>query len=205
MPYKRIKLKDIKQSHSVEFKKSERKKFKQNFLSEGYKPKKGTIIVALNNKIVNGNHRYKLLIEKYGEEHKIIVYKTNIPNFFHKIFSILVLIVFYPFNIIKFKRLKLKEIKQSKCVDFTNEKRKKFGVNFLKEGYKPRLGMISVGLDNKIINGNHRYCLLLQKYGENHTIIVQKTTSFYDLNEFITRIFIILALPFALIYYALKK
>jgi hypothetical protein len=205
MPYKRIKLKDIKQSHSVEFKKSERKKFKQNFLSEGYKPKKGTIIVALNNKIVNGNHRYKLLIEKYGEEHKIIVYKTNIPNFFHKIFSFIIIIILLPFyHNMGYKRIKLKKIKQSHCVDFRNKDRKDFVNKFLNEGYIPRKGLITVGLDNKIINGNHRYCLLLQKYGEEHTIVVKKNNSLYDVGSAITSVIAILILPFTPIYYGIK-
>lgn len=205
MPYKRIKLKDIKQSHRVKFETNERKKFKKNFLDEGYKPRKGVIVIGLNNKILNGNHRYKLLLEKNGGEHKIIVEKYYLPYILTALFSFIVLSLLFPFHIVKYKKLKLYQIKQSHCVDFTNEKRKKFATNFMTEGYKPRKGMIAVGLDNKIINGNHRYCLLLQKYGENHSIVVRKISSFYDLNEFITRIFIILALPFALIYYALKK
>lgn len=205
MKYKRIKLKDIKQSHSVEFKKNERKQFAKNFLSEGYKPKKSTIIVGFNNKIIDGNHRYTLLIKNYGGEHTVVVKKTYMPYPLHVASSIIVISLLFLFHISHFKRLKLKQIKQSRCIDFTDERRKKFGIKFLTEGYIPRKGLISVGLDNKILNGNHRYCLLLQKYGENHMIIVRKVISFYDLNEFITRIFIILILPFALIYYALKK
>jgi len=205
MPYKRIKLKDIKQSHGVKFETNERRKFKKNFLDEGYKPRKGVIVIGLNNKILNGNHRYKLLLEKNGGEHTIIVEKYYLPYILTALFSLTVLSLLFPFHIVKYKKLKLKEIKQSHCVDFINKKRKKFAINFLTEGYQPRKGMIAVGLDNKIINGNHRYCLLLQKYGENHSIVVRKISSFYDLNEFITIIFIILALPFALIYYALKK
>lgn len=205
MSYKRIKLKDIKQSHSVEFKTNEKKLFAKNFISEGYKPKKGIIVIGFNNKIIDGNHRYTLLIDKYGGEHTIIVNKTCMIYLLHILLSIILVSLLFLFYIVRFKRLKLKQITQSKCVDFTDEKRKKFGKDFLSEGYKPRKGMISVGLDNKILNGNHRYCLLLQKYGENYTIVVKKISSFYDLNEFVTRIFITIALPFALIYHALKK
>jgi hypothetical protein len=45
MVYKRIKLKDIKQSHCVDFIDLDRKDFINKFLNEGYIPKKGLITV----------------------------------------------------------------------------------------------------------------------------------------------------------------
>jgi hypothetical protein len=103
-----------------------------------------------------------------------------------------------------YKRIKLKDIKQSHCVDFINLDRKDFINKFLNEGYIPKKGLITVGLDNKIINGNHRYCLLLQKYGEEHTIVVKKINSIYDVDYVITTIIAILILPFTPIYYGIK-
>ena len=74
----------------------------------------------------------------------------------------------------RFKRIELKKIKQSHCVTLETTERKIFEDEFLKEGYKPRKGIITVGFDNKILNGNNRYCLLLQKFGGDYKIIVKK-------------------------------
>ena len=205
MGYKRVKLKDIKRSHGVSFKKNERKLFKKSFLEEGYKPRKGVITVGLNNKIIDGNHRYTILLEKYGPEHYVIVKKTIMPYFLYAIFSFIIIIILLPFyHNMGYKRIKLKKIKQSHCVDFRNKDRKDFANKFLNEGYIPRKGLITVGLDNKIINGNHRYCLLLQKYGEEHTIVVKKSNSLYDVGSAITSVIAILILPFTPIYYGIK-
>jgi hypothetical protein len=103
-----------------------------------------------------------------------------------------------------YKRIKLKKIKQSHCVDFVDKDRKDFANKFLNEGYISRKGLITVGLDNKIINGNHRYCLLLQKYGEEHVIVVKTSNSIYDVSRAITIVIAILILPFAPIYYGIK-
>jgi hypothetical protein len=204
MGYKRIKLKDLKKSHEVSFKKNKRRLFKKSFLEEGYKPRKGIITVDLNNKIIDGNHRYTILLEKYGPEYNIIVKKTITPYPLHVIVSF-ILIILLPFYLnMGYKRIKLKKIKQSHCVDFINKDRKDFENKFLNEGYIPRKGLITVGLDNKIVNGNHRYCLLLQKYGQEHTIVVKKSNSFYDVGFAITTIITILILPFAAIYYGIK-
>jgi hypothetical protein len=46
--------------------------------------------------------------------------------------------------------------------------------------------------------------LLLQKYGEEHTIVVKKINSIYDVDYVITTIIVILILPFAPIYYGIK-
>lgn len=40
---------------------------------ESYNPRKGVIKISKKNKIFDGNHRYHILIEHYGGEHKVIV------------------------------------------------------------------------------------------------------------------------------------
>jgi hypothetical protein len=204
MGYKRVKLKDLNRGHSVNFKKNERKLFKKSFLEEGYKPRKGIITVGLNNKIIDGNHRYTILLEKYGPEYNIIVKKTITPYPLYVIVSFILIILLPFYHNMGYKRIKLKKIKQSHCIDFRNKDRKDFANKFLNEGYIPRKGLITVGLDNKIINGNHRYCLLLQKYGQEHIIVVKKNNSLYDVGSAITTIIAIIILPFAPIYYGIK-
>ena len=102
-----------------------------------------------------------------------------------------------------YKRIKLKDIKQSNCVDYKSS-RKKLSETFISEGYNPRIGFISVGLDNKILNGNHRYCLLLKKYGGEHIIIVRKKMITYGVINFITTLVFFILLPIIFPYYMIK-
>jgi hypothetical protein len=90
-----------------------------------------------------------------------------------------------------FKRIELNKLKQSHCVSFETIERQNFKKEFLKEGYKPRKGVITVGFDNKILNGNNRFCLLLQKFGGDYKIIVKK--KFITFN--ILRIIAVIMLP----------
>ena len=94
-----------------------------------------------------------------------------------------------------YKRIKLKKIKQGHCVSLETPKRQKFAEDFYNEGYQPRKGVIIVGFDNKILNGNNRYCLLLQKFGGEHKIIVKKKYISFG----IIRILGIIMLPFIMI------
>jgi hypothetical protein len=101
-------------------------------------------------------------------------------------------------------RIKLKDIKQSNCVEYI-KKRKELEDNFILQGYDVRKDSIIVGSDNKIINGNHRYCLLLEEYGENHTIIVRKKIITYDIIKFIFIILFIIFFPFFIAHQQIKK
>ena len=199
MKYKRLKLKDIKKSHKVSFEKNKRKFFKKTFYNEGYNPKKGLINVDFRNKIIDGNHRHQILLEKFGEEHTIIVKKSYVPYFLCVITKLIFVIIFPLSYFGKYKRIKLKKLKQSHCVNFIKPEKKEFAKIFLNEGYIPKKELIVIGIDNKILNGNHRYCLLLQKFGENHTIIVKKVYTFYDLISFGTNLITILFLPLILL------
>ena len=96
MRYKIIKLKDIKQSNCVKYTKS-RKELSENFISEGYDVKKGIIIIDINNKILNGNHRYCLLLQEYGGDHKIEVKQRFITYNIFKFFYIISIVIIFPF------------------------------------------------------------------------------------------------------------
>jgi hypothetical protein len=101
------------------------------------------------------------------------------------------------------KKIKLKDIKQSNCVLY-EKSRKELRDTFIKKGYNIEKGIIKIGADNKIINGNHRYCLLLQKYGEEHEIVVNKIFITYDIINIITTTISILLLPIIFPYYVIK-
>lgn len=101
------------------------------------------------------------------------------------------------------KKIKLKDIKQSNCVLY-EKSRKELRDTFIKEGYDIKKGTIKIGSDNKIINGNHRYCLLLEKYGEEHEIVVDKIFITYGIINIITTIIAILLLPIVFPYYQIK-
>jgi hypothetical protein len=102
-----------------------------------------------------------------------------------------------------YKIIKLKDIKQSNCVLY-EKNRKELSDTFLKEGYDTKKGIIIIGIDNKIINGNHRYCLLLEKYGEEHEIVVHKIFITYDIINIITTTIAIMFLPIIFPYYEIK-
>jgi hypothetical protein len=72
------------------------------------------------------------------------------------------------------EKIKLKDIEQTNCVSYERKDRKKLRKTFLKEGYNIKKDIIRISIDNKILNGNHRYCLLLKKYGEEREIVVDK-------------------------------
>ena len=101
------------------------------------------------------------------------------------------------------KKIKLKDIKQSNCVLY-EKSRKELRDTFIKKGYNIEKGIIKIGADNKIINGNHRYCLLLQEYGEEHEIVVDKIFITYDIINIITTTISILLLPIIFPYYVIK-
>lgn len=132
-------------------------------------------------------------------------YKKRLLGFLLKIIKLIEFLI-YPFSSSwKYKRMKLKNIKQSHCVIFEDEEKRDLVKKISEEGYNPRKGLIAVGLDNKITNGNHRYCLLLEKYGEEHTIIVRKNYTLYDIVYTQITIITILILPFYLPYYFIKN
>ena len=104
----------------------------------------------------------------------------------------------------KYKKIKLKDIKQSNCVKYTTS-RKELSETFISQGYDAKKGIITIGLDNKIINGNHRYCLLLQEYGGDHKIEVKQRFITYNIFKFFYIISIIIIFPFFTVYQDIKK
>ena len=73
---------------------------------------------------------------------------------------------------VKLKRVKLKDIETPKCLNWSKEQ-----INMTQEiedDYNPRKGIISISLTNKIFDGNHRFLILLNKFGGEHKIVVRK-------------------------------
>ncbi len=101
------------------------------------------------------------------------------------------------------KKVKLKDIKQTNCVSY-EKSRKQLRHTFIQERYDIKKGIIRVGVDNKIINGNHRYCLLLEEYGGEYEIMVDKILITYGVINMIMTIISILLLPIIFPYYQIK-
>lgn len=62
-----------------------------------YDYKKSAIKISKDNKIIDGKHRYCILLEVYGEEHEIVVKKLNLPI---NIFYVFVFMFFYVFLVV---------------------------------------------------------------------------------------------------------
>lgn len=70
---KRIKLKDIVYPTYVEW--SDKQLGLVPEIENNYDPRKGMISISFTNRIFDGRHRFLILYNKFGEEHKIIVRK----------------------------------------------------------------------------------------------------------------------------------
>jgi hypothetical protein len=73
---------------------------------------------------------------------------------------------------ISLKRVKLKDIVHPGKLFWSNSQKNL--KSKIEDGYNPRKGMISISVSNKIFDGKHRFTILLDKYGPEHTIIVRK-------------------------------
>ena len=101
-------------------------------------------------------------------------------------------------------RIKLKDLKQSNCVEYDGKK-KNLADMFISQGYDVRKGAITVGLDNKIINGNHRQCLLLEEYGGEHVVVVKKKFITYNILKFTFIVLFVIFFPFFIVHQQIKK
>ena len=53
-----------------------------NLKINGYNPKKSKIIINDDNKLIDGRHRYEILLELYGHNQDLEVKKINSKNYF---------------------------------------------------------------------------------------------------------------------------
>ncbi len=99
--------------------------------------------------------------------------------------------------------IKLKELKAVNGLDWTNEQ-----LDMKEEiisNYDPKKGIIKISKDNKILDGNHRYFILIRHYGGEYEIEVDKkrfNRSFYLIRFWVL---FLLTFPFLIIWKLVKK
>lgn len=74
----KLKLKDIVQPNCIVWTESDFEMTEE--IITNYGKNENYIFVDKNNKIIDGNHRFCMLYEEYGEEHEIFVRRLLIPR-----------------------------------------------------------------------------------------------------------------------------
>jgi hypothetical protein len=72
---RRVKLKDLIPRREVKW--TSRQLGLKEEIIRSYNARKGIITISKDNEILDGNHRYYILIEHYGGEHEVIVKKKR--------------------------------------------------------------------------------------------------------------------------------
>lgn len=83
----KIKLKDLICDKNTKW--SEKQLQMQKSISNCFDDKISKIIISKDNKVIDGNHRYKILLNKFGGEYEINVFKLNIESKTYYFFSLL--------------------------------------------------------------------------------------------------------------------
>ena len=77
----RVKLKDLKPRREVKW--TSKQLAMKSEIIRSYNPRKGIITISKDNEVLDGNHRYYILIEHYGGEHKVIVKQKRFGRKFY--------------------------------------------------------------------------------------------------------------------------
>lgn len=95
-----VKLKDLKarQERKLEWSKKQLKMVES--VIESYDTNKGIIKVSKYNEVLDGNHRYWILKNHYGEDHEILVRQRRFSRRFYILISLLLFIPISPVLII---------------------------------------------------------------------------------------------------------
>jgi len=91
---RRVKLKDLKPCGKVKWT-SKQLAMKSEIISS-YSARKGVITISKDNEILDGNHRYYILIEHYGGEHEIIVKKKQFGRTYYKVRGAIIFLILSP-------------------------------------------------------------------------------------------------------------
>jgi hypothetical protein len=83
--YARVKLKDLTPNKRIDW--SEEQLAMKEEIVDNYNPRIKTILISSDYGVCDGNHRYSILLEYYGGDHKIIVKKGRFSKLTYTIFS----------------------------------------------------------------------------------------------------------------------
>jgi hypothetical protein len=75
-------------------------------------------------------------------------------------------------KILRLKRTKLKDIVHPGRIEWTKKQLKL--IPEIENNYDPKKGIITLSITNRIFDGRHRFTILYNKYGGEHTIITKK-------------------------------
>lgn len=107
----------------------------------GYNPKKSKIIINDDNKLIDGRHRYEILLELYGSNQELEVKKINSKNYFIKIANIVIVyFIMMPYlsietiiqELIPEKKVNLKKASEE-IREILEEKRKEMELSFIED------------------------------------------------------------------------
>jgi len=90
----RIKLKELKPRKKIEW--TDKQRAMTNDVISFYDTDKGIITVSKYNEILDGNHRYLILINHFGGEHEIEVRQKPFAKWIYLIQSFTVMLVLLP-------------------------------------------------------------------------------------------------------------
>ena len=101
--YIRVRLKDLKPNRHVNWSK-EQLAMKQEVI-DNYNPRIKPITISSDYKVSDGNHRYVILLNHYGGDHKIIVrksvYTKGVYDFFSVILGLILILPYLLYQLIK--------------------------------------------------------------------------------------------------------
>jgi hypothetical protein len=98
----RVKLKDIIPNTIIDW--SEEQLAMKSEIIDNYNPQIKPILISSDDRVCDGNHRYTILMEHYGGEHRIIVkkgrYSIRAYTVFTFLFTGMIVLIGLPFYLI---------------------------------------------------------------------------------------------------------
>ena len=96
--FTKVKLSEIEKPKNLSWNKKQLR-LKKELIS---KPLKHPLIISKDMKLLDGNHRYEILLNNFGEEHEIVVRKISITKRVYNLLVILFSPILIPVGIFYF-------------------------------------------------------------------------------------------------------
>jgi hypothetical protein len=106
-------------------------------------------------------------------------------------------------NIGKLIKVKVGDIKAPECITWSEEQLEM--VDNIVHNYDSNIGVIRISKDYKVIDGNHRLCILWEEYGDEYEIDVKQLPITRTLHHVLLLIFLPILLPIGIITMILKQ
>lgn len=103
----------------------------------------------------------------------------------------------------KIKKIKIKDIVGPECISWDDEQIAM--IENIVQNYGINDKLIKITSDKKIIDGNHRYCILYEEFGEEHEIVVKQLPVKRGLYFILLSLSLPILLPLGLIIKTINK